>query len=515
MLRSISRLVATCVCTFVAHASAIEQISDQSVAIQLHQDVKIVSVFSAFEFTVQDASETYTFPQGMYSITPLTIVPTKKRFHLFSKTFKPHEQSEEKAYMDEWRARGFTPESIVIGKQLQTKSGRILDARVHWISIAQLPTEAEALAKQKKLEAEQQWTWLRPEVTQPGSGTVKLKGPTNSFVLKIPVTISSPNQLSVTDVDVGFWSEKEKNLSFTGALELTVMQSGGLGLLEHIDVEEYLRGVLPSEMPASWSGEALKAQAVSARSEVLVNIATKHSLEQFDFCNKEHCRAYHGINLHKESTDKALADTRGEIIVQDDKIVPAVFSSNCGGWTESNETVWAAPANDALRGVADRKKAPASPFESSAAVRQWLTQTPEAFCSGDATGYRWKRTYSEAEIHGMIKKIYAVGSIKQIELGNRGPGGRLNWIKIQGSADTVTVKKELPIRRTLGGLPSAMFDLSVSGSSPNRTFTIIGGGRGHGVGLCQHGANGMALKGYSYSDILKHYFTRVTIERVQ
>jgi SpoIID/LytB domain protein len=115
----------------------------------------------------------------------------------------------------------------------------------------------------------------------------------------------------------------------------------------------------------------------------------------------------------------------------------------------------------------------------------------------------------------MMGKRYGVGSIKQIELGERGVSGRLKWIRIHGTADTVTIKKELPIRRALGGLPSAMFDLSVSGDAPRRTFTIRGAGRGHGVGLCQYGANGMAIKGYKYPQILHHYFTNVTIERVR
>ena len=243
-------------------------------------------------------------------------------------------------------------------------------------------------------------------------------------------------------------------------------------------MEEYLKGVLPSEMPALWPGEALKAQAVSARSEVLANLSTKHSLERFDFCNKEHCRAYRGVNLHEMSTTQALSDTRGEILVQDGAIVETVFSANCGGWTENNDTVWFGPPNAALRGTPDLANALLSPFGTAAGVREWIARPPAAFCSGDEVGFRWTLSYPESEIRAMMGKRYGVGSIKQIELGERGVSGRLKWIRIHGTADTVTIKKELPIRRALGGLPSAMFDLSVSGDAPRRTFTIRGAGRG-------------------------------------
>lgn len=496
-------------------AGAAEQISELSVVIQLQDDVKVVTVFSPFALTVKDAENSYSLPQGLYTFAPLTSAPAKQRFHLFSKTFKPDVVGDEKAYMEACRERGYAPESVVIGKKLRTESGRILDARVHWISLVQCATEAEAKQKKAGLEKVEQWTWMRPEITESGSGTVKLKGASGSYSLKLPVTLSSEKNLSVSNVDVGFWDENKKHLSYGGELELNVTTSGGLELLERLGVEEYLKGVLPSEMPALWPVEALKAQAVSARSEVLVNLSTKHSLEQFDFCAKEHCRAYRGVNRQKASTNLALVETADQILVQDGEIVETVFSANCGGWTENNDTVWFGPPNAALRGAHDLQKGITSPFGTASGVRQWLTNPPSAYCSGDSTGFRWTRKYSETEIHAMIKKNYAVGSIKQFQLGDRGVSGRLKWIRIHGTADTVTIKKELPIRRTLGGLPSAMFDLSVAGEAPKRTFTIRGGGRGHGVGLCQHGAHGMALKGILYPEILHHYFTRVTIERVQ
>lgn len=121
----------------------------------------------------------------------------------------------------------------------------------------------------------------------------------------------------------------------------------------------------------------------------------------------------------------------------------------------------------------------------------------------------------ESELLHVLQKRYTLRTIDRIELGERGAGGRLKWIWIHHAGDPVYIKKELPIRQALGGLPSALFDLTVSGTAPHRVFTFQGAGRGHGVGLCQHGAQGMALRGQGHQEILHHYFSDVTIERVQ
>lgn len=492
-----------------------ELISEQRVAIQLLDNAKVISLQAASEVTVSDAANTYTFPAGLYEFEPQSITPPTQQFHLFSKSFPLSEAMDEANYIKSWQARGYPARSVLIGKELLTEAGRSLDARIHWISIAQERTLDLAKSTQKKLEAEDQWTWMRAETTSPGSGTVKLDGPDGQYSLKLPITLQSDAPLAVDNVNVGFWNERLKHLAYTGTLEITASIEGQLELIEHTPVEEYLRGVLPSEMPALWPEEALKAQAVSVRNEVLVNLSTKHTLERYDFCNKEHCRAYHGIDQYNDRTDTALRHTKGRILVLDGALAQTVFSASCGGWTANNDTIWFGPPNAALRSVPDTPSQKETPLTSDHSVRQWLRDRDNAWCSGDANHFRWTRVFSESEIRGMIGKHVTVGRFEGIELGERGNGGRLKWIRIRGSADTVVVKKELPIRQALGGLPSALFVMDISGKAPNRTFTFTGGGRGHGVGLCQYGAKGMADAEYDYQDILLHYFSGVTIEKVR
>jgi SpoIID/LytB domain protein len=145
----------------------------------------------------------------------------------------------------------------------------------------------------------------------------------------------------------------------------------------------------------------------------------------------------------------------------------------------------------------------------------WVLERPNAYCSGDDTYFRWERKYTGSELNAHVGKQHRIGPVTDIILGERAPGGRLKSITIEGRDDSVTIRKELPIRLAFGGLPSAMFTVDFERSPEGlRSVIFRGGGRGHGVGMCQQGARGMALQGKGYVDILRHYFTGVTIERV-
>ena len=149
-------------------------------------------------------------------------------------------------------------------------------------------------------------------------------------------------------------------------------------------------------------------------------------------------------------------------------------------------------------------------------MSRWLQSQPAAYCSSDSAGFRWKRRITAAELGKLINQQHKVGTIRSVEAGERGVSGRLKSVKIAGSEGTATIRKELPIRQAFGGLPSAMIQIQEErGPSGPVAYTIIGGGRGHGVGLCQHGARGMALQGIGHADILAHYFAGASLEQVR
>lgn len=502
---------AVAVCTSIGalgQSEPITHLSDQEVRVRLMQGKDAITFRVVAPATLQTPSGPATLPTGVYRIHASDATPARERFHLFSKTFDLTQSNEERAYMTEWRNKGARPERVLLGHRFQTDDGTVLDSRIHWISIAQFDDEAEATKKKDALYNIDQWTWMRGEIVEPGRAVIVLENLEDGrkYQIAAPFRLDPQGPMAVADVNTGFWKESRKNLSYTGRFTVEIGSDAKLELVLIVPLEEYLRGVVPSEMPAEWPLEALKAQAVAARSEVLVNLNTKHALEGVDFCALEHCRAYSGLSRQASATDRAIRATTGELLTDGKGIAVTVFSSNCGGWTENNDTVWRGPANSALRGRSDLRAS--SSASRLPPLSQWLRKSATAYCADDEKYFRWRRVYSQTELSDIVNKRHDVGRVKSIRLGERGVSGRLKWLYIDGTKGSVTVHKELPIRQALGGLPSAMFIIETSKGAQPR-FELIGGGRGHGVGMCQHGARGMALSGMSYSDILMHYFTGV------
>jgi SpoIID/LytB domain protein len=442
---------------------------------------------------------------GTWSVQVSNAVKARQRFHVFTKTFKPHETAETQAYLAEWETQGYKPELVTCGREFDKAGGGKLDNRVNWVSLGRYDTEDQARAAGKKLEAKSVWAWIRPETIIAGQGSLTVQDAAGNAVL------SGPAPLQFLDTKPVALCGKDTR-TYTGELDVAVGPDGLLEVYEVLPLETYLYGVVPGEMPASWSIEALKAQAIAARSSVLADLDGKHSLEGFDFCAAVHCRAYLGEGGRHPNSDAAVKETDGQVIVANGRVVPGVFCSDCGGWTENNDVPWSSPPDPSLRGLSDLP--PGSSVHNGpdkGNVEQWLASVSNAYCKGDKTNFRWTRTLSAAEATELVNKRYAVGTVQQIELGDRGVSGRLKWLRVIGSKDTVTIHKELPIRQTFGNLPSALFTLKTGSGS----FTFVGGGNGHGVGLCQHGANGMAKAGKNYKEILDHYFTGVQIARIE
>src|SRR5690606_22976762 len=137
--------------------------------------------------------------------------------------------------------------------------------------------------------------------------------------------------------------------------------------------------------------------------------------------------------------------------IKNGRIVTTVFSANCGGHTEDNDTVWSGPPDDALRGVSDHK------HSASANVRDRLRNPGQTYCSRDAESTRWKRVYTEPELRAMISSERNIGRIQAIEMGGRGASGRWKWVTVTGTDGKLTIGKDLPIRRAFGSLPSSLF----------------------------------------------------------
>ena len=473
---------------------------------------------SSTDMTVSSGPLEKRLNGGMWRFSAKQVKLASQCFHVFPKTFPPSQEEELQSYLRQWKARGYQPEVRTFGRTFRSAAGKVLDNRVHWVSLARCKTKSQADALVAKLKAEQVFAWIRAETIAPGSAVISVTDTAGKTVFQsdAPLEIRSDAPLALADVKTGFMKDRRADRTVTGPLRLRIGPDGAVEVLGELPLETYLRGVLPAEMPASWPIEALKAQAVAARSEVLAALSGKFDLEGFDFTTTEECRAYAGLGGHQPTTNRALNETSGMILTHAGQVATTVFCACCGGWTEDNEKVWSGPPNPVLRGIPDFPpgKNPAPAGLKAYGMQRWLTTSPSAWCA-DHNDFRWKKKLTKRELSEIMSKIKNIGDVQEVRAGTRGSSGRLIFVDVVGSRGHLRLTRELAIRQTIGGLPSAMFIMSPekAGSGPT-PMMLYGGGSGHGVGLCQQGARAMADRGLAHSEILTHYFTGVALERL-
>lgn len=382
---------------------------------------------------------------------------------------------------------------------------------------------------------------------------------------------SSFFELQDVTIGINFHWERKEVQRFKGELKI-IVEDDKLTAINIISIENYLTSVISSEMSATASLELLKAHAVISRSWLLnklkiENEKLKNKMQpdsaaisqfsilnsqfikwydheahkNFDVCADDHCQRYQGIT--RASTSRAIeavSATRGEVLMYEGKICDARFSKCCGGAFEEFQNCWENVRHPYLIGQRDSQtenKLPDLTVEVEA--DKWIRTSPVAFCNTQdkeilsqvlnnydqetADFYRWKVSYSQEELSELIHKRSGIGFGKIIDLipVERGTSGRLVRLKIVGTLRTLTIGKELEIRRTLSTshLYSSAFVVDKEYKEeeeeqeiPSR-FILTGAGWGHGVGLCQIGAAVMGEQGYKYEEILSHYYPNSTIER--
>lgn len=371
---------------------------------------------------------------------------------------------------------------------------------------------------------------------------------------------------SLEDVTIGlhFHWERHETQTFQGTLKL-VVDEGKITAINLLPVEDYLTSVISSEMSATSSLEFLKAHAVISRSWLLAQMEKHQALSQkedtgffpftktdteyirwydredhtiFDVCADDHCQRYQGITkASNQRVEEAVKATRGQVLMYKNGICDARFSKCCGGVTEEFSTCWEDkhyPYLSAVRDTEEEQSVPDLTREEEA--EKWIRSTPESFCythdkaiirqilnnyDYETTDfYRWKIRYTQAEIAELIraKTKSDYGKILDLIPIERGKSGRISKLKIVGSEKTLIIGKELEIRRTLS--PTHLFSSAfvvdkgeIVDGAPT-WFQLTGAGWGHGVGLCQIGAAVMGEQGFSYNDILLHYYKNAEIRKL-
>ena len=380
------------------------------------------------------------------------------------------------------------------------------------------------------------------------SSILKVTSENNLFRIYIDDTLVAKNltgPISISSRDGSFieingLKRKGTQAAYRGIIELVRSSKdiSKFSIVNVLSLKNYLRGVVPNEMPVRFGLEPLKAQTVAARNYAITPRVKAY--EEFDLCDSVACQVYFGANTEDTLSDTAIEQTNG-VIALDKENAPilAVYSSTAGGYTESYQYAFSDPTTKEfpskdihyLTAVPDNCEF--ETFETDEKAENFYTSKPESF-DDQSPYYRWSKEWTISELEKVLAKTLPaqsktgfimpaienganIGKLVSIKALERGKSGKIIKLEIKTDKNTYIVQKELVIRRCFQkdgiSLPSANFVISyIEAETP--VYKFNGGGFGHGVGLSQWGAGKMGSLGYSYDDILQHYYQGIKLATI-
>ncbi len=311
-------------------------------------------------------------------------------------------------------------------------------------------------------------------------------------------------------IGIDFHWQQKRTLKFAGGLKF-IVEGDRITAVNCVGMENYLLSVISSEMKSSASPELLKAHAVISRSWLCARIkehaegspAAPH--KAFDVCADDHCQRYQGLTMAVgDNVRRAIDETWGQVLKYKGELCDTRYSKCCGGRSELYSTCWEDRDYPYLQSVEDKFCDCENSAILSRVLNDYDMRTPDF--------HDWTVRYTRSELSGLVRSRTGIdfGEIISLEPLDRGPSGRIKYLRITGSKHSEVIGKELAIRRALSEshLKSSAFEVSVEGDE----FVLTGHGWGHGVGLCQIGAAVMASEGYDYRQILAHYYVGAEVE---
>lgn len=333
---------------------------------------------------------------------------------------------------------------------------------------------------------------------------------------------------------------------YRGAFEIVrgLSSPNKLTAINIVGLEDYLKAVVPNELPMRYGLEAVKAQAVAARNYAI------HPREKpwrtFDICDSQLCQVYFGSQSETPGSNQAIADTEGLIGIYDGDPILALFSSSHGGYAEAYSNAFSdpktkqypAPTIPYLIGGPDVPMNASLNLTSEEGARQFWTDPNAPSYDVESPYYRWEKRWTRSELEASLPQSLtklssdgstrdfvspafrssdAFGTLKNIKVLARGQSGKAMAVAIETSCGTWTLQKEFLIRKafSMGGkmLPSGnvVFTLSRDAQGNLTAIRAQGGGFGHGVGLSQLGASWMSKHGYTFPSIVQHYYKGVSL----
>lgn len=503
--------------------------------------VSIYDGRSSFEFTPDRAIRVLPIGEGgpeielpgkvKYTVEIGEAKPGSYKHVVVVDQFPVADRSRVQAATTVWQQRGYVPDTFEVGG-LFAVAGTVFDSRTILVGVASTTQLKEA----EKIRAELEGKFgirgsIHSEAQQYPSGLITLRGAGQSAVVRAHnvLWIAPPHgqeqaiTYTVPNVPRSY-GKGDETRKYTGSLVFAPDRNGKLAAMVSLGAERLLEGVVPAEIFASAPPESLRAQSIAARNEIFSSIGVRNLADPYMLRGDVMDQVYGGTGAEDARTSAAVKATRGKVMFYGKEIVQANYSSNAGGHTESNENVWDSQPRPYLRGKAD-----AAPDKVPAKFRDGISEAElEAFLASDfpAHGkiasvssnkhYRWTSSVNPDTAVKWLRELGDdVGYIKDVEVAQRGVSGRVMRLRVVGSKKTVTVERELNVRRMFGGLKSGLFVMTLTKSGDRVTkIDFRGAGFGHGVGMCQTGAAGMAEGGKKHEEILKHYYSGISIQKL-
>jgi stage II sporulation protein D len=272
---------------------------------------------------------------------------------------------------------------------------------------------------------------------------------------------------------------------YRGTAEVRKRRNGRLQVINELDIEDYLKGVIAAEVPSDWEMEALKAQAVASRTYALYQ-KRESGKRSYHIRDTVDSQVYLGFKGERARAVRAVEETKGEVVLYDGNLAAAFYHASCGGHTEDALVLWGID-EPYLKGV-------------------------DCDCQRISAYGLWEKRFSIVAVMTALRREgYRIDAVRSVESGMITPGGRVMNVLFRSRRGTLSVPSEV-FRSALGysRVPSIFFEPELI----DEEVVFSGRGLGHGVGLCQWGAREMAQRGYDYRAILRHYYPGTSIGRI-
>lgn len=425
---------------------------------------------------------------------------------------------------DHWRSQGHTVKLFEAGALIGL-AGQTLDTRSITIGVNPTRNKADAKAQTRKLRTDNsiREMVLAEPLKRPTGWLIARESRTGIEIRTRDLLWLSPkgrNAIEFPDLEWGHGTPKRGRMkrTYEGDLYITIGRDGKLAVVNVLSAERLLEGVVPSELFPSAPLPALRAQAVAARGQLLAKVGTRHRSDPYLLCAETHCQVYSGTTRRHRRTNKAVQSTRGQLLFHGQHLVDTTYSSACGGHSEAFHEMWGGQPKAYSMGIVDVHQGSGAPIEEKA-VKAFIEKPPAAFCAGPGARskvFRWRHKRSGQFVTDAVNKRSPIGQVHTIKALRRGHSGRALAVEYVGEQGSYILEGSYNNRKLMGGMKSGMWVVQRRGGKPGRqpgAWVFNGGGFGHGVGMCQHGAIGMARDGHEHEDILKHYYRGSTLRR--